>query len=449
MGIVKLFGGFSCTGRALSGFVLLYTGSSGVVAYESSFDLTAWYANAYNTSDDYLSKSDVGLRSDIEFSFSDGSDMFVSGQVVGDLGGRLEVGDPTPFGDRKKIAGSNNVLAELRELYLRTDVFDSLLTVGKQQIAWGQADGVSVLDIVNPLRYREFVLDDLESSRIPLWSFNYEIQFESFDLQLIWVVDQTYSEIPNSKSEFTITSPRYSPNYREPYPARYSILPVDKPDRAVADSDFGFELSRIMGDWDVSLNYLNHISDAPVITRNINYSDELPLITIREGYERTEMFGSNANTSFGDFVFRSEWAYSTDRFVIDYDVLDEDGVFKTEEVNYVLGLDFFGFEAAMLSVQLYQSRLLDYKNTLSRERNNTIYTFLYRATFLNETWNTEVQWLHNENDRDGLVRVSGDYRITDIYTASIGVDVFYGDPIGVLGQYEDNDRVHFKVMARF
>ncbi len=449
MDISKHFMTVSYLGRILSVLVLFFVNGKDVVAYESSFDLTTWYANAYNTSESYLSKSDVGLRSDIEVSFSDGTDVFFSAQIVGDLGGRLEVGDPSPFGDRKNISGSNNVLAELRELYFRTDVFDNLLTVGKQQIAWGQADGVSVLDIVNPLRYREFVLDDLEFSRIPLWSLNYEIQFDSFDLQLIWIVDQTYSEIPNSKSEFSITSPRYRPSYREPSPARYNVLPVDKPDRTIADSDFGFEFSRLMGDWDVSLNYLNHISDAPVITRNINYSDEIPLITISEGYERTEMFGSNANTSFGDFVFRSEWAYSTDRFVIDYDVLDEDGVFTTEEVNYVLGLDFFGFDAAMLSVQLYQSRLLDYKDTLSRERNNTIYTFLYRATFLNETVSTEVQWLHNENDRDGLVRVSGDYRVTDIYTVSIGVDAFYGDPIGVLGQYENNDRVHFKFMARF
>ena len=60
----------------------------------------------------------------------------------------------------------------LREAYIDTDYNDWLLRVGKQQVVWGTADGIKLLDAINPTDYSEFVQNSPEDSRIPVWMIN-------------------------------------------------------------------------------------------------------------------------------------------------------------------------------------------------------------------------------------------------------------------------------------
>ena len=57
----------------------------------------------------------------------------------------------------------------LRELYIDTLAGDTEVRVGKQQVVWGTADGIKLLDIINPTDYREFAQNTMEDSRIPVW----------------------------------------------------------------------------------------------------------------------------------------------------------------------------------------------------------------------------------------------------------------------------------------
>jgi len=57
----------------------------------------------------------------------------------------------------------------LRELYVDTMVGDTEIRIGKQQVVWGTADGIKLLDIINPTDYREFAQNTMEDSRIPIW----------------------------------------------------------------------------------------------------------------------------------------------------------------------------------------------------------------------------------------------------------------------------------------
>lgn len=62
----------------------------------------------------------------------------------------------------------------LRELYMDTSVSDWDLRLGKQQVVWGTADGIKLLDIINPTDFREFNQNTFENSRIPIWMINAE-----------------------------------------------------------------------------------------------------------------------------------------------------------------------------------------------------------------------------------------------------------------------------------
>jgi len=62
----------------------------------------------------------------------------------------------------------------LREAYVDAEVNDYSLRVGKQQVVWGTADGMKLLDAINPTDYTEMAQNQMEDSRIPVWMINAE-----------------------------------------------------------------------------------------------------------------------------------------------------------------------------------------------------------------------------------------------------------------------------------
>ena len=74
----------------------------------------------------------------------------------------------------------------LRELYVDTTGGGWDFRLGKQQVVWGTADGIKLLDIVNPTDYRELNQNAFEDSRIPVWMINAETDIgERGNLQVI------------------------------------------------------------------------------------------------------------------------------------------------------------------------------------------------------------------------------------------------------------------------
>jgi len=62
----------------------------------------------------------------------------------------------------------------LREAYIDAEVNDYSLRFGKQQVVWGTADGMKLLDAINPTDYSEMAQNQMEDSRIPVWMINAE-----------------------------------------------------------------------------------------------------------------------------------------------------------------------------------------------------------------------------------------------------------------------------------
>ena len=74
----------------------------------------------------------------------------------------------------------------LRELYVDTEASGWYLRLGKQQVVWGTADGIKLLDIINPTDFRELNQNGVADARIPIWMINAERNFSNGgNLQLI------------------------------------------------------------------------------------------------------------------------------------------------------------------------------------------------------------------------------------------------------------------------
>jgi len=62
----------------------------------------------------------------------------------------------------------------LRELYVDTTIGDWDARIGKQQVVWGTADGIKLLDMINPTDWSEFNQNAPADARIPVWMVNAE-----------------------------------------------------------------------------------------------------------------------------------------------------------------------------------------------------------------------------------------------------------------------------------
>ena len=367
---------------------------------------------------------------------------------------------------RPQVVGNSTDIS-LREFYLETEWKDYYITAGKQQVVWGNADGLKVLDIVNPESFQYFILEDFEDSRIPTWMLNIERPVGDWDAQFLWIPDQTYSAIPESGASFEITSPLFLPqvfsavqaSFEDAHPVvaewlethpvirdrffnlagkNVVVRDTDKPGRVVKDSDAGFRLLGLWQGWDLSVNYLYHYHDLTVFKRTIDTSTFVPTVTIEPEYKRTHSVGGSASNAFGDWVLRSEFGYSTDRYFHSDNSLDQDGLEKGHEFSYVIGLDWSGLENTLISAQLFQS-YISAKDTVRDSRDSNV-TFLYRRQFWNETLTADMIWLGNLNAEDGLFRPKLSYQWSDDLTIWLGADIFYGDEEGPFGQFDDNDQ---------
>ena len=337
--------------------------------------------------------------------------------------------------------------AELREFYLDTTIGDSILILGKQQVVWGKSDGLKVLDVVNPQDFREFILDDFDQSRIPLWTVNTEIPINDVTLQLLLIPDQTYNDFATTGSSYAFTSPLIIP--ATPPEANVTINSTTEPDEVLQDADAGFRLSAFTHGWDLTLNYLYHYDDTPVLFRTIDIATNGVNININPKYKRTHLVGSTFSNTFGDLTLRGEVGYLTDKYISTTDPTDTDGVIKTGQLKYVLGFDWYGFTDTLLSTQIFQTYLDNYKNGMIREELNTQITLLFKQDYMNETLHAEVLFLHDIDYEDGMVRPKLTYELNDEINIYAGADIFYGNKSGLFGQFKETDRLVSGIVIGF
>lgn len=330
---------------------------------------------------------------------------------------------------------------ELRELYIDAEWFDAYWRLGKQQVVWGQADGLKVLDVVTPQSYREFILDDFDDSRIALWMINVEVPLsDNSTLQWIWIPDTTYHEMAGSESPYAITSPLRVPT-PPPYPplSGVSLQEVDKPSHWLNDSDTGLRYRLFWQGWDLTANYFYHYRDFFVPYQTLNQQQ----LSVAPEYERSHLLGGTASNAFGDFTLRAELGWFSDSYhIAQLDVSDsnDQGIHHSEEVSSVIGLDWQGLTDIFISVQWFQSFLPDHDHTVVRDRSEQSASLLIERQLANETWTLKLQGLYSLNRGDQLWRPKVSYLIHSNIELWAGADIFSGDRTGLYGQFKNANR---------
>jgi hypothetical protein len=421
--------------------IVLFAVTGAACAQELDISATLEARYAYGIESGESQSAELEFRPVWELTLSDQWSFQGGIRLRTDAYDRLELGQPEqevidPLSRRFLMGQATEV--ELREAYFQYSGDLTTVRFGKQQIVWGRADGIKVLDVVNPQSFREFILDDFDQSRTPLWSLMVERTMFGLDVQGFWLFDQTFNEAPPRGSIFEVTAPEFVPTFFALPSVPVVLEDIDRPKDRFGASEFGVQVSGLIGNWDFSLNYLYTYEDNPFYDL-----DMLPnQISITQELNRVNIVGGSFANSWGDVTLRGEATYTYNEnipFGFYPNVATQPA--ESDVVKYVVGLDYVGVPETFLSVQFFQQIKLDEIPNALVPRVEEFTTFLVRHNFSDDRWTLEAQWYANHDSKDGLIRSRFTYQINDQFKASLGGDFFYGRETGVFGQFSKTDRV--------
>ena len=400
--------------------------------------------------DPIISVNEIVVRPELSYDINADLRLLMIGHLRFDNADKLEPGSSginSP--SRSTLSGrwhpDQKIDIEIREAYADYYAGDWFFRAGKQQVVWGQADGLRVLDQVNPFDFREFILGDAEDRRIPLWMLNAERSIGTLNLQLLWIPDHTYADHPE-RGTFSSSSVEFRPQIPSGFVGRVQSVPIDRPNAVFKDDDFGVRLTGFTSGWDWSVNGLYTYDDQLVIEQQYLPPDRLNL---NRTYRRNFLFGGTASNAFGKTTVRAEAAYNSRKFYYARERIGRDGVEQSGEFNSVIGLDYQLDGDTLISGQIFISILNNDNSTIVRDRGLADLTFLLRRDLFNETVGLEGLFLHSLNQNDGVAQLSITCKYNDELEVKTGVDVFYGASTGKFGQFRSRDRVYLSLEYGF
>ncbi|MBN3037845.1 MAG: hypothetical protein JW869_00330 [Candidatus Omnitrophica bacterium] len=368
----------------------------------------------------------------------------------------------------------------LREAYFDF-YFDKLdARIGKQQVVWGTTDGVRILDLVNPLDYREWTIKDYADIRIPLFMGNFE------------------GELLMDGHLQVLVIPDYEPNYYAPAGAPFTLRTVDigaqgtanavnqgvsvqtideKPGRQFKNTKVGARWQHVLGGWDYTLNYLHTYDFASsAYTAFIFRPFAQPVLQLVRRAEQIDVFGGSFSKTLTEgfwlpflkgWTLRGEYAYikgGAMNYGYDKEI---QGTVDVDQYNYALGFDRYFWTNWLFSyqfIQLIADPQEEYpgfytnvfgiptatENTLlfgptrgGLDETTTIMSLKISTDFIHERLKPEILVLYTFNG-DWRVSPKVSFEINDRWTIAGGAHVFTGDEQGLNGQFDKNDQVFFE-----
>lgn len=407
--------------------------------FQSSLVVSSDVAYEFNSKE--FQKSEFMLKPEFVYKLNRHSKFVFKGLIYSEFEDNLEKGKPeqnTVSNLSKRWRLGNKTDLELREFYFYTNLFKKIkLTLGKQQIVWGETDGLKLLDVINPQNLREFFLDDFEDSRIPLWSIKAYFDIKNIGVQLIWIPDNTYHILPE------LQSPYFTRNIFKPIPEGVDLTfnRPRKPSRFISDSDIGVKLTTFTKGWDISVNYLYYYDDLPVFQSNL-ISNNLgnPEVQINPIYKRQHLLGGTFNKVFGASTFRGEMVYIFNQNYVSDNPIAKNGIEQANVFKSALGIDIIKGES-VLSAQVFNDWIQNDITPYNRDQLETTLTLLASQEMFNDNLKVEALWVHNTNHSDGYITPKISYWLTSNTQLIAYANLFYGDTNQLFGQFNNRNRM--------
>ena len=317
----------------------------------------------------------------------------------------------------------------LRELAITKQADEYSLSLGRQIVVWGKADGFHLLDLVNPFDLREFVLGDDLRERLPIWMVNLQLFPSDDDQWQFLFIPQTYHDrLPDEGAEFDPYA-----DLRRPGVDLQSVqVPSDEPE----NWSFGARWTRSFGAADVSLIALHNLNGTPVLFTSVN--PDGTLVIRREIVKRT-IIGLAADWNVGQAVLRAEVAVSPDEYRIFYDPNGIPYEEKHTALRTLIGVDW-NINNWLISPQIFHVEAPGSPG-VGNEPEGTYASLLLERKFHFDKLTFRFFGTSATTFDDNWINASLAYQLKDNLEVSIGADWLGGKSSGFFGQFSDRDRL--------
>jgi len=368
--------------------------------------------------------------------------------------------DDFRFKKEIKRDNSNTVSDPIREFYADITCGSLFMRLGKQQVGWGEAVGMKMLDVVNPQDMRELNQLDFEDSHIPLWmaNFIYYPPVMGTSLQLLVVPDIEPHYIPPAGYPFT---PQFVNQYQEL--EDLGILHLDrspnigrKVPQNLRNMEIGVRWYQNLPYLEYSLNYFYHWSDVPgLYTAYPLYNPDFSM-NYDLKYHRFHTVGGSFTRMFDRFFglegvsLKGEMAaHLKDRVFYQYtrpfsDPSNPLGIkmAKSDSFNYYLALGKFFFTDYHVMLQFFQFISLDYEDGYPSDEVESVLSLYLSTDYLQERILPDLLWVYFD-DGPLWFRARCKLKITDYWMFNIGCNLYFEHPYG------DQDNLFLEVKYEF
>lgn len=324
------------------------------------------------------------------------------------------------------------------------------LKLGLQQVVWGQADGLRILDVINPLDYREFILEDFLDSRRPLWMSRADIQVGEGSLQLLWVPYFAPARLPGPDAEFG-AGPIFglglieSAGSTKPLPPlELRVSPTKRPSFRLGSSQFGTRYSLSIKGWDLTANYFFGWEDSPTpYLGGFESMPDSPVLSaiFQPEHDRREVFGGTAANSFGPLVLRLEAGWNRNKSVAGSTDSIDRGFVRAGQFSSVIGLDYSAAPWLWMSGQYFLQFTSAPQSILLFPRYNQLASIYFRTNFMRETLRPELFILTGLSQKQYLIRPRLVKTFGDHLSTGIGADFLGGRQNNIFGFFDTKDRI--------
>jgi len=470
---------FTVGGRPLNVF--------GYVTQGVAYSMNSHANEDYDTEAGFQSAlSNLFLEAD--YSFTDDLQWYGSGMLTTNWIYNLKENDRSwkekLFADSRELRVDDKSWQLLKEMHVTWTPGNFLFRVGKQIVAWGETDGLRLMDQINPLDQRRGFADvEFETSIIPIWLLRAEYFPE---INSSWLEDLGFQFIFNPNADFIpnqlpatgndvggIWAPNImlapglrlgsaKMNIREPHSWNHEGF------------EYGFRIRGVADGAIFTLNYFYGIDDTPVLkmapvppTMTVASDGTLLLHPTFQGYyPRLRFVGATFSrditplkASFlggvapvvrleGFYAFDNTFATSLNKFE------------KSDEIRLALGVDWkvkipFLNPRAYFSIspQFFDRKILNYPSGydfLNVEEDNYTTTLMINTTYLHNKLVPLFFWLHDMTNRSDLYKLQLTYDYSNEWHYTIGGIFINGkEPGKGLQPFENKNQLYFKISYKW
>jgi len=327
------------------------------------------------------------------------------------------------------------------EIYLTGPLHKNVdLTIGRKIVNWGRSDTFRVVDVINPLDNKEPGLVDIEFLRRPRTMLKLDLTSGPWSAQVLVIPEHRYDRNPPCGSDF------FPPP--KGLPPGCPRVPIEDRRDFTGLPGFAAKVDGRFRGWDLSF-YGAYVDES---SRVIDFEPA----GVRAEANRFGLFGAAGNWTRGAWLLKIEMAWLTELQVLQSrrgnPIPSSD---DKDRIDTMLGVEYYGRDNLTIALEIVNRHLLNAPSgptTLLRTSQSRFETALrISRPFFRERLDVTVLAVGfgERLQNGGLVRLSGDYELTDAWKVECGILLFIGGPDDGLGAFESNDRLYAEIKYSF